>query len=159
MQHCHCHKALDMTIRDIYDSPSFFGGITLVFGGEFCQILLVVPKGPRAQLMEPCLYRSSLWAHMQIMKPTINMRKQVATMDNKGFLALLLEVGDDSDVEGDNTLLALHHCVKITLSLTVLLITCTRVLLIFQCFMTIICKLALFYVLVMPTLTYSTQKN
>lgn len=43
MQYCRYPKALDWTFKDICDNPSSFGGIILVFGGNFRQILSVVP--------------------------------------------------------------------------------------------------------------------
>jgi len=46
MQHCHCPKVVD-ALGDLYDNDSNFGSITIVFGGDFCQILLVIVKGSR----------------------------------------------------------------------------------------------------------------
>ena len=45
MQHRNAPEALDRTLRDIRDDDRPFGGITVVFGGDFQQILPVVPKG------------------------------------------------------------------------------------------------------------------
>ena len=46
MQHRHIHEAVDRSLRDIRhceDKP--FGGLTVVFGGDFKQILPVIVKG------------------------------------------------------------------------------------------------------------------
>jgi hypothetical protein len=45
MQHRHCQEAFDHTCRDIRDSNIPFGGLTVVFGGDFQQILAVIVKG------------------------------------------------------------------------------------------------------------------
>lgn len=57
MQQCHCSEAVDMMFRDIRDNSSSFGDTTLVFGGDFRQILHVVPKGSMAQIMEAYLHK------------------------------------------------------------------------------------------------------
>ncbi|CAH9093247.1 unnamed protein product, partial [Cuscuta europaea] len=49
----YCYEALDRTMRDILrhsygcDGSKPFGGKTIVFGGDFRQILPVIPKGSR----------------------------------------------------------------------------------------------------------------
>jgi len=43
MQHRHCIEALERTLRDVMGNTAQFGGITLLFGGDFRQILPVVP--------------------------------------------------------------------------------------------------------------------
>jgi len=43
-------EALDNGLCDIMDRPNLlFGGKTMVFGGDFRQVLLVVQRGSRAQ--------------------------------------------------------------------------------------------------------------
>ncbi|KAF9489739.1 hypothetical protein BDN71DRAFT_1352975, partial [Pleurotus eryngii] len=45
MQHWFTHEALDHSLHDICNSDAPFGGITVVFSGDFQQTLSVVPKG------------------------------------------------------------------------------------------------------------------
>jgi ATP-dependent DNA helicase PIF1 len=45
MVHRHSVEAVDRTLRDLTGCPSSFGGIPIVFGGDFRQILPVVPHG------------------------------------------------------------------------------------------------------------------
>ncbi|GKD16524.1 ATP-dependent DNA helicase PIF1-like protein [Tanacetum coccineum] len=60
-------EVLDRTLRDIleYKNPekrnSIFGGVTVLLGGDFRQILLVIPKGKRAKIVQACINRSKLW--------------------------------------------------------------------------------------------------
>lgn len=69
MQHCHAFESVDRALRDIMSSmdPSRggrpFGGITVVFGGDYRQILLVISKAVRGQIVAASLNRSKLWNH------------------------------------------------------------------------------------------------
>ena len=51
MQHRNAPEALDRTLRDIRNDNRPFGGLTVVFGGDFQQILPVVPKGSREDIV------------------------------------------------------------------------------------------------------------
>ena len=66
MQHRHIMEAVDRTFRDLCDSDKPFGGLTVVFGGDFQQILPVILKGFRAQVVGACMQRSSLWRHITV---------------------------------------------------------------------------------------------
>lgn len=79
MIHKHFFEALDRTLRDILHStiPNCeekpFGGKVVVFGGDFRQILPVVPKGSREDIVNASLNSSYLWDHIQLLKLTVNM--------------------------------------------------------------------------------------
>jgi len=47
MQQRHRPEATNCTLHDLCDNDVAFGGMTLVFGDDFCQILLVIIKGSR----------------------------------------------------------------------------------------------------------------
>ncbi|KAF8834927.1 hypothetical protein BDN67DRAFT_868292, partial [Paxillus ammoniavirescens] len=51
MQHCYAPKAADCTLCDVCDIYGPFGGITVIFGGDFAQILPVIIKGSHAQIV------------------------------------------------------------------------------------------------------------
>ena len=54
-------EELDNNLRDIMDRPELsFGGKTMVFGGDFRQVLLVVRRGSRAQVVGASLWMSYL---------------------------------------------------------------------------------------------------
>ncbi|XP_022003565.1 uncharacterized protein LOC110901018 [Helianthus annuus] len=67
MTHKHCFEALDRTMRDIARSnnPSLqskpFGGKIVLFGGDFRQILPVIPKGSRSMIVNSSLNSSYIW--------------------------------------------------------------------------------------------------
>jgi len=63
MQHRYCMEAVDHTLRDVLDSDSPFGGIEVLWGGDFRQILPVVEKGSREDIVFACIQCSCLWQH------------------------------------------------------------------------------------------------
>ena len=56
-----------------------FGGMTGVLGGDFRQILLVIPKGRRHNIVTTSIKRSYLWRDINIMKLTKSMRLNCTT--------------------------------------------------------------------------------
>ncbi|XP_020190293.1 uncharacterized protein [Aegilops tauschii subsp. strangulata] len=68
-------EALDNSMRDIMgirDRP--FGGKTVVFGGDFRQVLPVVRRGSRGQIIDATLRSSHLWKGMRQLRLITNMR-------------------------------------------------------------------------------------
>ncbi|XP_070008573.1 uncharacterized protein [Nicotiana sylvestris] len=105
MMHKYCFEALDRTLRDFlrFKDPSNldrpFGGKTIVLGGDFRQILLVITKGARQEIVKATLNSSYLWPHCQVLKLTTNMRLQGnisgADLDDlKEFSDWILAIGD-----------------------------------------------------------------
>jgi len=66
MTHRHAFEAVDRTLRDLMKAvdplleEKPFGGKVVVFGGDFRQILPVVIKGSREDIVGSCLRRSIL---------------------------------------------------------------------------------------------------
>ncbi|KAH1053406.1 hypothetical protein GYH30_022612 [Glycine max] len=62
-----CHKfsyeALDKSLKDIMYNDRPFGGKVIVFGGDFRQILPVVPRGNRSDIVHASLNASYIWDH------------------------------------------------------------------------------------------------
>lgn len=65
-------EALDRSLRDIVRSLDrsmselSFGGKTVVLGGDFRQILLVIPKGSREEVVHATINSSYLWDHCKV---------------------------------------------------------------------------------------------
>jgi hypothetical protein len=80
MMHRHVFEAVNRSLQDIMAviNPAFkflpFGGIGVVFSGNFRQILLVVPRGTRGDVVAAALNRSSIWQHVCVFKLHTNMR-------------------------------------------------------------------------------------
>src|SRR6267142_1911064 len=74
MQHRHNMEAVDCTFRDILNnSEKPFGGLSVVFGGDFRQILPVIIKGSRGQTVGSCIQRSFLWTSIKVLHLYQNM--------------------------------------------------------------------------------------
>ena len=87
-------EALNNSMRDIMGQPDRpFGGKAVVFGGDFRQVLPVVRKGSRAQIVDVSLRRSYLWECMHHLKLVRNMRAQ----SDPWFAEYLLRVGNGTE--------------------------------------------------------------
>nr|XP_017237579.1 PREDICTED: uncharacterized protein LOC108210701 [Daucus carota subsp. sativus] len=80
MQKKYAFEALDRALRDIRGNISednrlkSFGGITVVLAGDFRQILPVVEKGNRHDIVSACVNRSYLWDQVTFYTLKQNMR-------------------------------------------------------------------------------------
>jgi hypothetical protein len=74
MANRNCFKALDKSLRDILRCTNEnsdkmpFGGMTIVLGGDFRQILPVVTKGRRDHIVNVSIKQSYLWRHFIVYK-------------------------------------------------------------------------------------------
>ncbi|QRV97710.1 ATP-dependent DNA helicase PIF1 [Ceratobasidium sp. AG-Ba] len=99
MQHKFCAESFNRTCQDICNKPGqLFGGITVVFGGDFRQILPVVRRGEPEDIIDTCLKRSALWNQLTKLHLTENMRLQ-GDPDAAQHAAFLLEVGQGTSIE------------------------------------------------------------
>ena len=79
MAHRFCFEALDRTFRDLLsaDEPSNankpFGGMPILLGGDFRQVLPVIQGADRCQILNASLIRSPLWKHVRMLKLIVNM--------------------------------------------------------------------------------------
>lgn len=103
MTHKHCFKALDMRLRDIMgnnlNSNSIFGGKVIVFGGDFRQILPVVPRGTHSDIVHSSLNASYIWNDCEVLTLTRNMRLQSGSKlteshEIEQFSKWLLNIGE-----------------------------------------------------------------
>jgi ATP-dependent DNA helicase PIF1 len=67
-------EALDRSLQDIMGCELPFAGKVMVFGGDFMQVLPVVPRGTRAQITDATLLRSYIWKDVRKICVTRNMR-------------------------------------------------------------------------------------
>ncbi|KAL1330530.1 hypothetical protein AAHE18_12G116100, partial [Arachis hypogaea] len=73
-------KELDRTLHDIMvlvsDSNKNlpFGGKVFVLGGDFRQVLPVIPKGSRAEIVMASINSSVLWKYCEVLRLTKNLR-------------------------------------------------------------------------------------
>ena len=60
MQYRYCFEAVYCMLTDVCSNDFTFGGLPTILGGDFAQILPVVPWGNRAAIVGTCLQRSFL---------------------------------------------------------------------------------------------------
>ncbi|XP_061345413.1 uncharacterized protein LOC133291177 [Gastrolobium bilobum] len=116
MVHRFCFEALYRTLRDVLrisdtscvDMP--FGGKVVVLGGDFRQILPVIPYGSRQDIVHATINSSHLWSHCHLLTLTKNMRLNSGSSAHnleeiKEFSEWILKVGDGNlgdDVDGES---------------------------------------------------------
>jgi len=66
-------ECLDRSLQDVMNSCLPFGGKVMVFGGDFRQVLPVVPRGTRAHVTDATLQRSYLWERIRKIRLSQNM--------------------------------------------------------------------------------------
>ena len=98
MTHRHCFEALDRSFRDLRNSQKPFGGLTMIFGGDFQQILPVIANGSRADIVNACLKKSYLWSLISVLHLHTNMRLQHSPEDAT-FSQWLLDVGHGRNID------------------------------------------------------------
>jgi len=99
MVHWFCFEALDRTLKDILSTNKKFCGKVLVFGGGFRQILLVVPRGNRSDIVHATINSSYIWDSCEVLTLTKNMHLQQGGMNSnseelRDFSDWLLKVGE-----------------------------------------------------------------
>ncbi|CAA3030170.1 ATP-dependent DNA helicase PIF1-like, partial [Olea europaea subsp. europaea] len=104
MLHRYTIEAVDNMLRDINECNLPFGGKVVVLGGDFRQILPVIKKGNKTDIMQACLVYSHLWSHFIKFELVQNMRAQLDPI----FSKFLLSIGNGVE--------KLHTCNMIQLS-------------------------------------------
>ena len=105
MAHKHIFMAIDRTFRDIMSLKDknlkkiSFGGIKMLFGGDFRQILPVTKRAYRSAIVQSCINKTPFWKYVKKYRLTINMRINADnTCKNKDHLKqfsdFLLSIGD-----------------------------------------------------------------
>jgi len=100
MSHRFAFEAVDRTFRDLTGINKPFGGIIVILGGDFRQILPVVIRGTRSHIIDACIKSSDLWKYVKVMHLTINMRIQ--DDEQKQFVDYLLRIGEGKELVHSN---------------------------------------------------------
>ena len=83
-------EAVDKMLRDITDCNLPFGGKVVVLGGDFRQVLPVIPRGKKEDIMKASLVFSNLWPSYSHLPLVENMRAKW----DPTFSDYLLRVGN-----------------------------------------------------------------
>ena len=94
MGHRHWYEAVDRTLQDVQKKPGIpFGGLTVLFSGDWKQILPVVKHGGRIETVDACLKQSYIWQHVTELTLSKNMRLE-ANHENQEFASYLIDLGN-----------------------------------------------------------------
>nr|XP_028964644.1 uncharacterized protein LOC114827138 [Malus domestica] len=106
MNHKRCFETLDRSLSDVIkgSKPGFghlpFGGKPILFGGDFKQILPVVPSGSVADIVQASLTSSYIWSYLTIFFLKQNMRlsktglNEVEKKELADFAKWILDIGN-----------------------------------------------------------------
>ena len=92
-------EAVDRSLRDFldqHDPP--FSGITVAFGGDFRQTLLIILKDTKEDIIGACLQRSILWQKIKVLHLTENMRVDRNDPQSTRFAEWLQSMGEGKDL-------------------------------------------------------------
>ncbi|XP_021771152.1 uncharacterized protein LOC110735283 [Chenopodium quinoa] len=83
-------ESLDSLLRDICNLSVLFGGKLVVFGGDFRQVLPIVPRKSQREAVATSLVSSALWPQLLKFKVTENLRSK----DDPAYATFLLALGN-----------------------------------------------------------------
>ncbi|XP_062209761.1 uncharacterized protein LOC133911510 [Phragmites australis] len=106
MAHRFCFEASDRSLRDILsinepaNTKEPFGGMKILLGGDFRQVLPVINHGSATDAINASLISSPLWQYFTVFKLTINMQLQNPSLNNDEkqkiarFAKWILDIGE-----------------------------------------------------------------
>jgi DNA replication protein DnaC len=100
-------EAVDRLLQDVRDDHRAFGGMTVVFGGDFRQTLPIVPRGSREEIVSHTLRKSYLWSHIRVLRLRQNMRLGIDEASVE-YAQWLLDIG--SGIHAPNVKIQSHMC-------------------------------------------------
>lgn len=83
-------SVVDRLLKDVMQSDLPFGGKPTLFAGDFRQILPVVRRGTRSDIVRSSIKYNRMWRHMERFSLTRNMRAD----NDENFAAWLLNLGN-----------------------------------------------------------------
>src|SRR3954447_14503276 len=104
MQKRDIHEAVNCTFQDIRGSDTPFGGLSIVFGGDFQQILPVIIKGSRPAIVNACMRNSPLWSSIKVLHLKKNMWLDIGMEEEQKFAQWQLDVGHGHHTHADGTI-------------------------------------------------------
>ncbi|XP_052128926.1 uncharacterized protein LOC127750686 [Frankliniella occidentalis] len=104
VQGWHLH-VLDRFLRDLMRKEEPFGSKIIILGGDFKQILPVVPGGSRADIVDAAVTSSNLWPLFEKYELTRNQR----ALEDQEYAEWLLKVGEGTANEEASTKIHLEN--------------------------------------------------
>ncbi|XP_075476559.1 uncharacterized protein LOC142517926 [Primulina tabacum] len=90
MANHYAFESVSKSFQDIMDNHIAFEGKTMVFGGDFRQVLSVVKRGSKAEQIAASISRSTFWHCVKI----IHLQQNMRSAQDIDFSQFLLRIGD-----------------------------------------------------------------
>ncbi|XP_074313404.1 uncharacterized protein LOC141648574 [Silene latifolia] len=103
-------EAVDMLFKDICSSDLPFGGKVIVFGGDFRQVLPVLPRRTQQEAVDASIVSSAIWPLLTKFSLTENIRARA----DPEFSEFLLKLGNGELQTTENGLIKLPDNLMIT---------------------------------------------
>ncbi|XP_073151981.1 uncharacterized protein [Henckelia pumila] len=97
MANRYAFESVNKTFQEIMENILPFGGKTMIFGGDFRQVLPVVKRGSAREQIAASISKSTFWNSVNVLHLHQNMR----SAEDFEFLQLLLRIGDDHTNDGN----------------------------------------------------------
>ncbi|CAG8842443.1 10197_t:CDS:2, partial [Gigaspora margarita] len=104
---CNAVEALDKIRKNRMEHELLFGVKLIMFGGNFCQILPVIPRGSHAQKVNASLKYSYIWSKIEVFYFNTNMRVQSGS-DYNYFKDFLLNIGNRTESTISDDIIRIH---------------------------------------------------
>lgn len=106
MQHKHGVEAVDRSLQHVRQSELVFGGLSVVFAGDFRQTLPIVPRGGMYDQRNACLKASYIWPQLTVFHLYKNLRLKIShntpQYNLKKYADWLLQLGN-GQLNSNNT--------------------------------------------------------
>ncbi|XP_074305435.1 uncharacterized protein LOC141640600 [Silene latifolia] len=96
-------EAVNMLFQDVCNSSELFGGKVIVFGGDFLQVLPVLPRRTQQEAVEASIVSSPIWQQLTKFQLTENIRAK----EDPKFSDFLLKLGNGELQTEESSLLSL----------------------------------------------------
>ncbi|XP_068464800.1 uncharacterized protein [Phaseolus vulgaris] len=83
-------EALDRSLKDILDCDAPFEGKVMILGGDFRQVLTIVQKGTKAQMISACIVKSPLWSNTKV----LHLQQNNRSLQDHNFAEYLMRIRD-----------------------------------------------------------------
>ncbi|XP_073120390.1 uncharacterized protein [Henckelia pumila] len=90
MANRYAFESVNKTFQDIMKNMLPFGGKTMIFGGDFRQVLPVVKRGSAREQIAASISRSTFWSCANV----IHLHQNMRSAEDIEFSQLLLRIGD-----------------------------------------------------------------
>ena len=101
-------EIMDRILRDVMNNDLLFGRKIVILGGDFRELLPVLPRGIRSEIVNLSIKNSFLWNNFHKFKLTRNMR---AVDDDMSFAQFVFDVGNGTLNDDNDNIIIPERCI------------------------------------------------